>query len=749
MRHTKEVIMSDLLIKFIDDEDDFSDDSQNKGDDLFWLIAIIDDDKSVHDVTILALSNTKIYGRDLKFISAFSGEEGYKLLQENPDCSVVLLDVVMETPDAGLVLAERIRQELKYENLQIILRTGQPGYAPEEDIISRYEINDYKTKSELTRNKLFTSLATSLRSYSHLHALKESKDGLKNVIIASASLMKERSIHEFASAVLQQINALFQLSAQGIFCVSQKPLEGPNEFEVGKRDSFLVVATTNQYHELYGQNIYDVKTSAASTIAQKALSVKEHILENNLTALYLSTPSKWQGVVVIEGGLNLSDIDEELLKVFCFNVALGLENAKFFSHLNRSAYYDSLTDLYNREGLKHFANTVYRQAKKSVSLYIVDIDYFHDIIDSLGYDFGDEVLIAFSSQLKRVFFDKANIARLHSDVFAIVIADSSLSLKSLIHECSLPFMLSGNSMRLGVSLGEANCTLSENHFDIDELVRHAKIALKVAKDNKRGMAQAFEPQFESETKTRLSVLSEIREALVNEELFLMLQPKTSMVTGGVVGYEALVRWQHPVKGLIPPNAFIPIVEQSGLYFELDMYVFRNALTIVKEYPQINKPISVNISANSLHHNDFIDELKLIINEENADISNIELEITENSLVRSDMAIQHLKSLKELGFTLCLDDFGAGYSSLGYLLRLPLDVIKIDRAFISYITEDKRALALLKGMLQICHDLHKEVVVEGVETQEQVDLLVQYNVDVAQGFFYFKPMPIDEIIIKAL
>ena len=153
-----------------------------------------------------------------------------------------------------------------------------------------------------------------------------------------------------------------------------------------------------------------------------------------------------------------------------------------------------------------------------------------------------------------------------------------------------------------------------------------------------------------------------------------------MATGDVVGYEALVRWQHPEKGLIPPNAFIPVVEQSGLYFELDMYVFRSALNIVKQYPQINKPISVNISANSLHHTDFIDELKVIIKEEKADLSNIELEITENALVRSDMAIQHLNSLKELGFILCLDDFGAGYSSLGYLLKLPLDVIKIDQCF---------------------------------------------------------------------
>ncbi|KPH65376.1 diguanylate phosphodiesterase [Pseudoalteromonas porphyrae] len=737
--------MGDFFLNLIDDDELETVADQNQR---HWLIAIIDDEPSVHDVTKLALSKTKIQGRDLKFISAFSGKEGYQLLNDNPECAVVLLDVVMETADAGLVLAKSIRDEMHRANLQIILRTGQPGYAPEEKIISEYEINDYKTKSELTRDKLFTSLATAIRSFSHLQALEESRTGLKNVIHASASLMKERSIHEFACGVLQQMNALFNLSSQGIFCVSQRPLNGPFSIEKSKNDSFLVVATTTQYNDFYGKDIYDDLSGVAPDIAQRALAAKEHILETNISALYLATPSQWQGVVVIEGKLNLSDIDQELLKAFCLNIAIGLENAKFFSHLNRSAYYDSLTEMYNREGLIHFAREIRSQAKRSLSLYIIDIDYFHDIVDSLGFEFGNEVLISMASVLKRIFLKNASIARLHSDVFAVLIADSQWRLKNLILECSRPITLSGSSMRLGVTLGESNCSVDEE-FDVELLVRHAKMALKVAKENKRGMAQAFEPKFEEETINRLGILAEFRNALANNELFLMLQPKTSMKTAEVVGYEALIRWQHPQKGLVPPNAFIPVVEQAGLYFELDMYVFRTALNIIKEYPQINKPISVNISANSLHHHDFIDELKKIIKQEKADLGNIELEITENSLVRSDMAILHLNALKDLGFTLCLDDFGAGYSSLAYLLKLPLDVIKIDRAFINYITEDKSARVLLKGMLQICKDLDKRIVVEGVETQEQVDMLTTYDVDVAQGFFYYRPMPITQILEKAL
>jgi len=735
--------VSDFILNLIDD-----DEIENDVIGRSWKVAIIDDEESVHDVTKLALSDIRIQGLKVEFISAYSGKEGFALLQANPDCSAVLLDVVMETSDAGLVLAQRIRNELKLATIQIILRTGQPGYAPEEDIISKYEINDYKTKSELTRDKLFTSLATAIRSFSHLEALEESKKGLRSVIDASASLLKERSVHDFSSGVLRQINALFNLSSQGIFCVSQQPLNGPKELNTSTRNTFLVVAATQKYKTIYGKNIDDISSNVAVQVAQRTLSDKNNIVGNGFTSLYLSTPSKWQGVVVMEGGLNLNEVDSELLRVFCLNISIGLENAKYFSHLNRSAYYDTLTGLYNKEGLLQFTDSLNRQTNELVNLYIIDIDYFHDITDSLGEEFSDDVLVAMTRILKSSFHEGSLIARLHSDVFAVLVKNSTWSLSGIINECSRPFMLAGNSMRLGVSLGEAHCDPGES-FDVDSLIRHASMALKIAKDNKRGMGQEFELQFEQDRLSRRNTLAEFRNALVKDELFLVLQPKTSMSSGDVVGYEALVRWQHPDKGLVPPNAFIPIIEQAGLYFELDMYVFRSGLNIIKQYPQINKPISVNVSANSLHHQDFIGELKAIIKEEQVDLTNIELEITENALIRSDMALQHLKELKSLGFTLCLDDFGAGYSSLAYLVKLPLDVIKIDRAFINHITDNKNSLVLLKGMLQICQDLNKKVVVEGVETQEQVDLLTQYNVDIAQGFFYFKPMKISDVLKSAL
>ena len=741
--------MDDFLLNIIDDDDEDATDEALHTISSKWKIAIVDDDQGVHDVTRLALSGIKVLGRKIEFISALSGQEGETLLNDNPDCAVVLLDVIMESSDAGLLLADKIRNKLMMENVQIILRTGQPGYSPEEEIIARYEINDYKTKNELTRDKLFTSIATALRSYNHLMALDESKKGLRNVIEASASLMKERSVHAFASGVLQQINALFHLSAQGMFCVSQSPKNGAVEHKNNLNNHYFVVATSPQFNDYYGKELEELAFSVETEIAQNTLKQKSNLFSNNLCSLYLSTPSGWEGVVVINSPLNLSEIDEELLKLFCLNISLGLENAKFFTHLNQAAFYDDVTGLYNRTGFIENANKVAKSAQSNLALFIVDIDYFHEIIESLGFEFGNMVLNAMTSSLNRDFLSDGIIARLHSDVFALLLPDTDWHYRDLTKECSKPLLIGGNSLRLGVTVGEAICDLNIETFDVELLLRHAEIALKVAKEHQRGVGQLFESKLEDDKRAHLDILADLRKGIANQELFLVLQPKVSMSRGEVVGYEALIRWQHPIKGLISPNAFIPVAEQAGLYFDIDMYVFNKALELIEENPQITKPISVNVSANSLHHGDFISELTKIIERKQCDIDQIEIEITENALVRSDMAIQHLRELKELGFVLCLDDFGAGYSSLSYLLKLPLDVIKIDRSFVTHIEKGSKALLVLEGMLQICHNLKMSVVVEGVETQEQADILMALSADIAQGYFYFKPLTIKEVLQKAL
>jgi len=738
-------MMSDVLLNIIDDTNE----PQLEDTREPWKIAIIDDEESVHQVTTLALSRTDILGHPLTFYHAYSAEEGYKLVKENDELAVILLDVVMETPDAGLKLAEQIREEIGRHNVQIILRTGQPGYAPENEIIERYEINAYKTKNELTKSRLFTVLATAIRSYKHLCALENSKVGLRSIIDASSDLLKERSVNDFARGVLLQISALFNIEADGIFCVSQRPHNGPLALRKGVDDEYFVVAASNKYDHFFGKKIEQLDAENLRDLVSGVLNHKEHHMGEVYSGLYLSTPSMWEGVIMLEGARGLQNADQELLQVFCMNVGLGLENAKFFTHLNRAAYYDSVTGLYSRFGLIENSLTFVRSMGKICTIYLADLDYFHNIIESLGYDYGNKVLAEMAANLTRIYGDSAMLARLHTDVFAILTVNDNRDASDVARECAKPLFVEGNSIRLGVTVGSATESAEDYNQDVaEQMLRHAEVALKVAKESRRGAGQEFDHQYEELSRNHLNLLNDIRSALVKQEFFLVLQPKVDAMTEKVNGYEALIRWQHPVKGLVPPNAFIPVVEQSGLFFDIDLYVFEQSCAILKQYPQINVPISINVSANSLHHNEFINEIARLTKDLQPDLSLLQLEITENALIRSDAAIKHLNALKSIGFSICLDDFGAGFSSLSYLLRLPLDVIKIDRSFVQSVTDQQDARVVLQGMVDIGRKLRKELVVEGVETADQVELIKQMRVSTFQGFYFYKPLNVEQAV-KAL
>ncbi|WP_250885571.1 bifunctional diguanylate cyclase/phosphodiesterase [Shewanella jiangmenensis] len=710
-----------------------------------WKIGIIDDEPAIHDVTRLALKHVRIFGRNIEFVSAYSAKEGFALVRDNPDMAMVLLDVVMETDEAGLMLVDRIRNELGNKLVQIVLRTGQPGYTPEEEVILKYEINSYKTKSELTRNKLFTVVATSLRCFNQMDAIERSRQGLRSVINAAANLFQERSLNEFASGVLDQIDALFNIKADSLFCVSKRPLNGPFSLDSGHQE-FFVVAASDKFRTFYGKSLdeLDPELEQCKWVHQ-TLHTNQHMFFPNGSCLYLSTPSGWQGVIVAENASGLTRVDQELLQVFCLNVALGLENAKYFSHLNKAAFFDELTGLYNRAGLIEYGGGFLRRGGSGKAcLYMLDIDYFHQIIESLGYELGNKILEKMARVLRKEFSARGMIARLHADVFAVLLPEGNLSAHELAVRCAKPLMIDEQSIRLGLTVGSSVLEDGEE-TDIERLLRHAESALKVAKEHRRGSGETFDKRYEQASRDSMTVLNDLRIALENKELYLVLQPKVNIHTKAVMGYEALIRWRHPEKGNVPPGAFIPAVEKSGLYYTLDLYVARAACELINAHPELNVPISINISANSLHHETFVDDLKAEFIAARIPFAKVELEVTENALVHSDRAIGELHRLHQCGFAICLDDFGAGFSSLGYLLRLPIQVIKIDRAFISHLTDSDEAKAVLEGIIKIGRDLKKQLIIEGVETEAQLTLLQSMQVDFVQGFFFYRPLPVPEAL----
>ncbi|NKF49809.1 EAL domain-containing protein [Shewanella sp. WXL01] len=716
-----------------------------------WLIGIIDDEPSMHDVTKLALSRITIFDRPLKFVSAYSAHEGYELIERHPEMALVLLDVVMETDDAGLCLVKRIREELSNKFIQIILRTGQPGFAPEEQVMVDYEINAYKTKSELTRSKLFTALATGIRSYRQITALEKSRQGLRAIIEASSNLIQERSVYDFASGVLDQISALFELNTESIFCVSQRPHNGPSAISARQSDEYFVVAASEKYQPLFGKPISAIGQTGLSDapidIVKQVLQKKQHIFSEQYSCLYLSTPSQWEGVIIAERAEKLKQVDQELLQVFCMNVAIGLENAKFFNYLNKAAYYDEVTGLFSRAGFIDNARTFYRSHGDELCLYLLDVDYFHNIIESLGYDFGNKILKRIARHLMASYGEDVVLARLHSDVFALLLPHSNIKAQEVAMRSSIPFNIDDHAIRLGMTVGAAKLEEGESidEFDPSLLLRHAEIALKVAKENRRGSGELFDSNYERNSRHRMSLLSDIRQAIDSKELYLVMQPKVNSADLSIMGYEALLRWEHELQGNIPPDAFIPAVEKSGLYYDVDLYVAQATCDLINQNKQLSHPISINLSANSLNHETFVEDLHNVFIRNQVPLNRVELEITENALIHSETAIRELDRLAAYGFTICLDDFGAGYSSLGYLLRLPLHTIKIDRAFVSHLEGNQKAQVVLEGIINMGQKLGKEMIVEGVETQAQLALVREMGVEHIQGFYFFKPMKIEQIL----
>ncbi len=710
-----------------------------------WLIAIIDDEESVHKATRLSLKNATVMDRSLEFISAYSAADGEQLLKSNPNVALVLLDVVMETEDAGLRLVKVIREDHHNQTIQIILRTGQPGCAPEEQVIAKYGINSYKTKSELTRTKLFNEIFTALRGYSYMSAMERSRDGLKAIVEASASLTLERSVSQFASGVLKQIDALFNINANSLFCVSERALSNDINSSDDSNSDFVVIATSDEYQPFFGKNLGEISDNFSDMhfeVALKSLKSRANIFTDQCCCLYLSTPSNWQGVIVYESRVYAQAIDTELLQLFCSNVSLGLENARFFSHLKRALSLDALTGLSSRTGFGERLLERWQSATSPGTVYVLDIDEFHHFTDALGFPCSDQILKDMGSYLRKQLGDEAIIARLHSDVFAAYSPRQDLSPAQLAKDTAECYASAERPLRLSITAGSTSACPELVVPDPETLLREAEIAMKVAKSETRGAGLCFSQDYLDACEKSLMVISDLRAALGSNQLYFALQPKVNIDNSEIIGYEALIRWKHPVRGEISPCEFIPIVEKSGLHYALDMHVAREACALLNANLNINVPISINISANSLTQDSFASDLYREFEQASVELSRVELEITEYALINSDNAMRQIEALRSLGFMLCLDDFGSGFSSLKYLLELPLQTIKIDQAFVASIVTSSNAACLLKRIIQIGEDLDIKLIVEGVETKEQADILQELGVKYVQGYFYYPPMDVE-------
>jgi diguanylate cyclase len=422
--------------------------------------------------------------------------------------------------------------------------------------------------------------------------------------------------------------------------------------------------------------------------------------------------------------------------------------------IEHRAYYDALTGLPNRtlfrDRIEH-ALLASKRLGPEVTVMLLDIDRFKEINDALGHETGDLLLREFGERIQPTLRVHETLARLGGDEFGILLptgsADEATLIAERVHDAlTAPFTLRGLSLEVATSIGIA--TFPHHGEDADALLQHADVAMYLAKEAHVGTTVYDADQDENDA-ARLALAGELRSAIDSDQLLLHFQPKADLESGRIVGAEALVRWQHPERGFIPPGEFVPIAERTGLIKPLSRYVLTAALSQCATWNAagLELHVAVNLTIPDLLDLELPDRIAALLVETGVRPAQLELEITESTILADPFRVrQVLNRLNEMGLRLAIDDFGTGYSSLAYLKRLPVQTIKIDRSFVMEMCADASDATIVRSTIDLGRNLGLDIVAEGVETQEVWDALRAQGCTLAQGYLIGKPMPADELVV---
>ena len=431
------------------------------------------------------------------------------------------------------------------------------------------------------------------------------------------------------------------------------------------------------------------------------------------------------------------------------------ERKQIEEKLKRIAYYDSLTELPNRVLLSDNLRNAMEQcqrSKKSLTVAFLDLDCFKVINDTHGHNLGDEVLIALSKYMKEALREGDTLARIGGDEFIAVmvdlekIEDSEPILNRLLEATKKSVSLGDTEIQISASIGVTH--YPQDDVDVDQLMRHADQAMYVAKLAGKNRYHIFDTEQANAFTARRQSIVDIGKALGRHEFLLYYQPKVNMHTGEVVGVEALIRWQHPERGIVPPLDFLPAIEGHAVSLTLGEWVINTALNQISQWQSfgLNLPISVNVSAYQLTQKNFSDRLRtLLADHPEVSPSSLELEILETSELSDISHVSEImKACHKLGVSFALDDFGTGYSSLTYLRHLPAYLVKVDQSFVRDMLEDKDDLAIVEGVVVLARAFQRKVIAEGVETIAHGIELIKLGCLLGQGYGIARPMPAGDI-----
>jgi diguanylate cyclase (GGDEF)-like protein len=470
-----------------------------------WKVLMVDDAPEVHQVTRMVLRSVRFLGRPIEFLSAYSANEGRKLIQEHMDAAVVFLDVVMETDHAGLEMVKFIREELGNKLIRIILRTGQPGQAPETEVIQQYDINDYKDKSELSDDRLLTTLIVALRSYNDMVTIEESRRGLEQILHSSTELMQVRSTEMFLSGLLKQLQVMFNFGQDAVLCARSRP-----DTERPTLPAPVILAGSGHYERMIGSGLSEAEALACKDDILKAFESGQGSFAAGHYSIYFYSRDVFEIVILFESPREPTPFDNTLVSVFCNTAAISLSNIHLLETLEQKvsertdalskanlelqvmASTDMLTNVHNRRSLFELGNKqlhIARRYERPLTLIIMDVDHFKNINDTYGHAVGDLVLKHIARTCKTLLRTADIFGRYGGEEFVAVCPETDVHgtailaerLRALVQNMAIPEVkeLSNVTISLGVA------TLSPTDTDISQTISRADKALYQAKQQGR------------------------------------------------------------------------------------------------------------------------------------------------------------------------------------------------------------------------------------------------------------------------
>ncbi|MEC4985814.1 MAG: EAL domain-containing protein [Oscillatoria sp. PMC 1076.18] len=653
----------------------------------------------------------------------------------------------------GLIIAELVSRRLVDPLSQLANVTTNLPYKLLEKELIRWPRSQINELASLVDNFRLMSMALA-QKFREIHAAKillekRVADRTQELLATNEELEAEIRERQQIEAALRESEARFRQMAENI-----------NEvFWMKDRDRATNLYTSPAYETIWGRSCADLYRNPSSFLDAVHPEDREQVVKA-LEKRFVGEYNEEYRIIKPDGSVRwiwdrafpITNSDGEIYRIV--GVAQDITDRKLAeAQLLRNAFYDPLTELPNRslfmDRLKQAIARNKREPKRRFAVLFLDLDRFKIINDSLGHLVGDRLLIETAQRLQTCLRPGDTVARLGGDEFAILLDDVKDASKAILvcdriqKVLQLPFFLNQYEVFTTASIGIA--LSNSNYHKPENLLRDADTAMYRAKAGEKGNYAIFDTAMYNQVLDLWRIETDLRKAIERQELHLYYQPIICLKTGKIIGFEALVRWQHSEQGLISPVAFIPVAEETGLIVSIGEWVLTEACRQLLEWQEKfsfsrDLTMSVNLSPKQFSQKNLVEEIAKTLQKTQINPSSLKIEITESGIIENaDSAVEILTRLKSLGVQLCIDDFGTGYSSLSRLHQFPINTLKIDRSFVNRIGEAGEGLKIAQAIVTLAHNLGMDAIAEGIETQEQLEQLKTLQCEQGQGYFFAKPL----------